>query len=381
MFFKESEQLRKQHPSLEAVIEGIDSRLSEFDANGLANATIFAASMRADQQQVSAIFEGLRTKGVLEYVNLVECPGCKLLMPAAEYQISLNGGEEFCCSDCGANLKLQPPKFVKEYRLTPYALHIVSKNRMKPKAQIKHLVLLIHGIRTDATWQENVAAELNLLPGVEAQPLGYGFFDVFRFWFPFGTRTWVLKKIAYKIRHATVRHRDNGAKISVIAHSFGTYSILRLMKEQADFRFHRVILCGSIVSDNYPWGFVEPRVEEPIINDCGTRDVWPAAAKSLSWGYGATGTFGFKSPGIRDRFHDIDHGGFFDEEFVKTYWVPFIERGEVVPSPWTTTHPTRPYRVMLLAWFPIQWVLLAFFIWWFHNPLWNLIQAITKKIT
>ena len=292
MFFKESEQLLKQHPSLETVIRGVDERLSQFDANGLANPSIFSASMTADQHQVFAVFKELLKLGVLEHVNLCECPGCQLLLPAADYKTSLSRGDEFHCSDCGVDLIQRAPRLVKEYRLSPQALHQTAKKRMKPKAQVSHLVLLVHGIRTDATWQEKVATELNLLPGVEAQPIGYGVFDVFRFWCPFITRTLVLRKIADKIRHATVMHRDNGAKISVIAHSFGTYSIFRLLNEFADFRFHRVILCGSIVSDNYPWPFVQTRVEGPIINDCGTRDIWPAAAKALSWGYGATGTFG-----------------------------------------------------------------------------------------
>ena len=244
MFFKESEQLLKQHPSLESVIRGVDDRLSQFDGNGLANASIFAASMTADQQQVSAVLEELVKLGVLQHVNLCECPSCQQLMPAADYKTSLAGGDEFHCADCGADLIQRAPRLLKDYRLSPAALHQTAKKRMKPKAQVSHLVLLVHGIRTEATWQEKVGAELELLPGVEAQPIGYGVFDVFRFWCPFVTRTLVLRKIATKIRHATAMHRDNGAKNSVIAHSFGTYSIFRLLNELADFRFHRVILCG-----------------------------------------------------------------------------------------------------------------------------------------
>jgi pimeloyl-ACP methyl ester carboxylesterase len=380
MLFNESEQLLRLHPSLESVIRGVDERLSQFDVNGLANPSIFAALMAADPQQVALVFDELRKAGILDHVELCECPACRRLWPAADYKLSLASEDAFCCSDCGADLIQHPPRFTKEYRLSPPALHLAAMNRTKPKTQVSHLVLLIHGIRTDATWQEKVAAELNLLPGIEAQPIGYGVFDVFRFWFPF-LRTLVLRKIANKIRHATVRHRDSGAKVSVIAHSFGTYSVFRLLNELGDFRFHRVILCGSIVSDNYPWQFVEPRVEEPIINDCGTRDIWPPAAKALSWGYGATGTFGFKSAGIRDRFHDIDHSGFFDDDFVRTYWVPFIERGDFVPSPWTARRPNCPYCVKFLAWFPVQWVTLGILIWWFKTPLWSLIQLAIKKIT
>ena len=169
-------------------------------------------------------------------------------------------------------------------------------------------------------------------------------------------------------------------RLIVIAHSFGTYATFRLLNENADFRLFRVLLCGSIVSDHYPWHFVQPRVEETIVNDCGTRDIWPAAAKSLSWGYGATGTFGFKSPGIRDRFHDIDHGGFFDDDFIKKYWVPFIESGEVVLSPWTSKRPASPYYVRLLANVPIQWISFGILVWLFRHSIMDCIHIMFSLV-
>jgi hypothetical protein len=377
MFFKESERLQQEHPSLASLIAKIDAHLSRFDKSGLANPVIFASLLNASQHQVLSVFEKLTTLDVLENVYLCECPKCKRLLPSAEYRLSVAAGDEFPCTDCGTNLVGSSPKQVMAFRLSPNALHEVSKNKMASKTKVEHLVLLIHGIRTDAVWQEKVAAELNLLPNVEAQPIGYGIFDTFRFWFPFFTRTLVLKKIENKIRLAIAMHP--GAKVSVIAHSFGTYAIFRLLNEKADFRLFRVLLCGSIISDNYPWDFVQPRVEETIINECGTKDIWPAAAKSLSWGYGATGTFGFKSPGFRDRFHDIDHGGFFDDEFVKTYWVPFIEKGEVVPSPWTARRPSSPNKVTLLASLPIQWIGFGLLIWLFRHPIMNVIHSFAQR--
>lgn len=39
----------------------------------------------------------------------------------------------------------------------------------------KHLVVLVHGIRTFAVWQELLAQELRNFPNVEVFPIGYGF--------------------------------------------------------------------------------------------------------------------------------------------------------------------------------------------------------------
>lgn len=372
MFFKELEQLRRDHPSLADLITQIDARLSQLDSQGLVMPDVFAAFFEADQNQVVAIFDELVACGTLAHINMCKCMKCSTLMPSSEYRTSLATGDELLCPVCGTNFQ-QSLQF-RCYRLSPHAMHNSMKNMMPPKTKAEHVILLIHGILTDAVWQEKVAAELNIIPKTEALPIGYGIVELIMFWCPLLTRRFALKTIERKIRHAISLHP--GARISVIAHSFGTYAIFRLLSEKADLRFHRVILCGSIISDRYPWDHVQPRVAEPIINDCSTRDVWPAAAKSLTWGYGASGTFGFKSPGIRDRYHDIDHGGFFSEEFVQKYWVPFIQSGNFVQSLWTSRRPTSPWYVKVLASLPFQWISLVILCWYMRQHILTLLEVV-----
>jgi hypothetical protein len=354
MFFKESAQLLQDHPNLSKLITQIDEQLSNFDASGLAKAVDFASFLNVDHNQVAAIFEKLAASKLLTSIGMCQCNECGMATPAADFRAAYASGEELLCPDCGTDLIRQSPKQFTAYRLSERAVHQVVKSRMTPNTKVEDIVLLVHGILTEGAWQEKVASELRLIPGVEAQPIGYGIVELFMFWCPILTRRFALNKVLRKIRH-TMRLYP-GARVSVIAHSFGTYCVFRILNENADIAFDKVIFCGCIVSDEYPWDFVQPRVAQKIINDCGTRDFWPAAAKSLSWGYGATGTFGFKSPGIFDRFHDFDHGGFFDEEFVRTYWVPYIARGEIIPSPWTTKRPPSPPAVKTLATIPIQWI-------------------------
>ena len=53
-----------------------------------------------------------------------------------------------------------------------------------PGADPEHLVLLVHGIRTEAHWQERVADVIVRTGLATAQPFRYGYFDLFRFLTP-----------------------------------------------------------------------------------------------------------------------------------------------------------------------------------------------------
>jgi pimeloyl-ACP methyl ester carboxylesterase len=365
MFFNESEALASQHPELRELIGKIDGQLSQFDATAIARVGDFSTFLGESINRVSGIFERYVMEGVLQKVDMVECVKCQTLSPAGSYRSNLAAEDLFACSACGDDLTSQSPKQFYVYKLTATAARHAARMRPRSQSEIKHVVLLIHGIRTTAVWQEMVAHELEATPGVKVEPLGFEYFDAISFWFPFWTRSKPVRKLLGKIRLAKSLYPQ--AEFSVIAHSFGTYSVFRILNEQPDLHFKRIILCGSIVSHDAPWASLKPRVRDEIINDCGTRDAWPVAARAFSWFYGATGTFGFKSPGIRDRFHDIDHGGFFSEEFVRRYWVPYITKGQYVPSPVTTTRAATPWLLSFgssglfrfLFWTGVLLVLLA----------------------
>jgi hypothetical protein len=81
------------------------------------------------------------------------------------------------------------------------------------------------------------------------------------------------------------------------------------------------------IPQDHPWEQFRDRLGK-VINECGKADIWPVMAQSLSWGYGATGTYGFKGPLVKDRYHAGGHGQYFDPKFVSEFWEPFIRRGE-----------------------------------------------------
>jgi hypothetical protein len=222
-----------------------------------------------------------------------------------------------------------------------------------PQAQREEVILLIHGIRTQAEWQDMVAVVLRQIPNVVVVPLKYEFFDALRFWLPFVTRRLPISQLIWRIREA--RRQNPDARFSVIAHSFGTYAIAEILRDHPDITLHRLVLCGAVLKRNFRWDRIKNQVETEIINDCGMRDVWPVLAQSTTWGYGASGTFGFGSPGIRDRFHAQGHSGLFVDELVTRFWVPWFLRGTFIAG----ERPTgRPYLWSLLTVIQIKWLVL-----------------------
>jgi len=223
-----------------------------------------------------------------------------------------------------------------------------------------HVVVLVHGIRTQASWAEMVSNVLSELAEVDhIIPIRYGYFHIFRFLTPVFTRTGPIRKIARELRD--IRKQYPAARISVVAHSFGTYAMSKILDNETDIVLDRLILCGCIIPQDFRWDKIADQVHSQILNDCGTRDVLPILAKSATWGFGPSGTFGFGTSRVRDRFHRFSHSDFFNADFVTEYWVPYIRDGTIKHSEWDIQRPTPPFWQSLLGLvkLPVVAVLLA----------------------
>jgi pimeloyl-ACP methyl ester carboxylesterase len=242
-----------------------------------------------------------------------------------------------------------------------------QKHEPKPVSKSgKTVVVLIHGIRTAAWWQSRIAAVITEELGATVIPLKYGYFDLLRFLCPFGfCRREPIERLRKQLQGIRDDFRDS--RIVVFAHSYGTYALSRILSENPRFTFHRVILCGSIIKETFDWDRVQnqiltsPREDKrnAIINECGIRDIWPVFAKSISWGYGATGTYGFGVQNVRDRFHPGGHSAFFNTEFVRKYWIPAVAGLPVEYSPTDRSVTGSPIWFTPLRIIPIRWVALV----------------------
>src|SRR5687767_9723866 len=83
-----------------------------------------------------------------------------------------------------------------------------------------HIVLLLHGIRTNAPWAEMVKTALESSPDISmVLPIGYGYFDVLRFLIPGPWRNGPVARVVRELNE--IQAINHGARISVLAHSFG----------------------------------------------------------------------------------------------------------------------------------------------------------------
>lgn len=220
---------------------------------------------------------------------------------------------------------------------------------------VREVIFLIHGIRDRAFWQSMVQRVLEEVDGVVVIPIRYGYFDVVRFWLPVITRMPPIHYAQEQIQIAKNRYRiDN---YSVIAHSFGTYTISKVLQQTKDLVLNRLVLCGCIVPKDYPWEHLAGRINHEVINDYGTRDIWPVLAHKLSWGYGDTGRFGFGRSDVKDRAHNNAHGDYFKEAFVREYWKPLFESGLVVKSDWEEKAPKTDFLTNTISKAPMKWIL------------------------
>lgn len=234
-----------------------------------------------------------------------------------------------------------------------------------PNGQV---VVLLHGIRTRAEWQACVSNELTELPHTIVYPIGYGFLDVFRFWFPFWFRNGPIIAVTEDLRE--IHRKHPAATITVIAHSFGTYVISKILGANDRYiKIDRLLFCGSVVPESYKWSKLM-NVPSIVINDYGTKDVWPVIATVISWGYGPTGTFGFKRHEVKDRAHEIGHSGFFDVAWIRTFWVPFVASGQCVPSPQVSGQKPASYLLSVFPVLPIKSLLAVVIVWYFIQHLW-----------
>jgi len=216
------------------------------------------------------------------------------------------------------------------------------------------LVILIHGIRTNASYYADVRKVLEE-NGFKVEFTNYDRFDLIRFLLPFDVlRKKAAAKVEKQIDNAIFMNKGV-EEVSIIAHSFGTYLFGKILAEKANLKVNKVILCGSVLRSDFNFANMRHKFDSPILNEVGTRDHWPAIAEAVTIGYGAAGTWGFKNSPVVDRWHNrLNHVDFNNGEFCKKYWVPFLREGKIEDG--DNLHEKPPWYLSLIQ---IVWVRVA----------------------
>lgn len=112
------------------------------------------------------------------------------------------------------------------------------------------IVVTIHGIRTHGKWQKAITpilAKHGLIP----YHIDYGWFGALGFYIPW-LREWKIRSVRAELR--ALINNSRARRVSVIAHSFGTYiALAALCDEQGALLYDRVVLTGSILPCDFDW--------------------------------------------------------------------------------------------------------------------------------
>jgi hypothetical protein len=234
----------------------------------------------------------------------------------------------------------------------------------EPSADPVHVISMIPGIRDLGIWidQLDFHSRRNALR-IGAEPVALGRINSIRFLSRLGSRTRELETLAQLLK---IRLLYPAAKHSIIAHSYGTEMLARII-HRIPLRYTAIFLCGAVV----PSRAADHLLGKTglLINDCSQRDIWPLIAESLNPRYyQATGTHGFRAIGVRNRFHDYGHGGYLSPEHFERYIVPVLVREAEVDSQsprstWTSHLPVYAHRVL--------WVLITSLLAWVIWTIWR----------
>ena len=164
------------------------------------------------------------------------------------------------------------------------------------------IVVTLHGIRTRGQWQKQITPYL-ARHGLIPYHLDYGFFGVLSFILPW-TRASRVQWLRGELRD--LMDRTGAKRVSVIAHSFGTWLALEALEaENGNLRFDRVVLTGSIVRRDFPWEatllrkhWVQAVRNERAAGDWVVRaaGLFARLAGAIAPRAGASGALGFDAP-------------------------------------------------------------------------------------
>jgi tetratricopeptide (TPR) repeat protein len=202
----------------------------------------------------------------------------------------------------------------------------------------RHLVILVHGIRTFGQWQEQLKKLLDVAePGIEVVMHKYGYYSVLAYAIPF-LRWLVTRDFRNHLVKLTAAPYD---RIDLVGHSFGTYVVswgLRSLPPDSPARIHTVILAASVLKPDFAWDTLLSPVDgssrvHRVINDCGLRDMVLVCNQLFILFAGLAGRTGFTGPltdRLVNRYHPFGHSDYFLQDdrpsdyFMKEYWLPYL---------------------------------------------------------
>jgi tetratricopeptide (TPR) repeat protein len=206
-----------------------------------------------------------------------------------------------------------------------------------------HLIVTVHGIRTYGNWQCELEDLLEAAePGVTVLRYQYGFFSSVAFLIP--PLRWLVARQFRNFWVEAIRSVPEGARIDLVAHSFGTYLVAAALPYLPEGRkIHTVIFAGSVLRPSFPWyKYLQSRAVGRLVNECGWDDSVLLLCQCVALLMGMAGRIGFHgmvSDRFINRYYRFGHGGYFDphRQLMREQWVPLLTTDAAVSH-----HDERP---------------------------------------
>lgn len=214
------------------------------------------------------------------------------------------------------------------------------------------IILIFHGFHSPTSWQTWIPELLRGDETADIKSTGINFMSWLQFLMPGLSPRRQLREIRQAILSARAAYPENAYKLSILAHDYATDAVTSILRENPHLTIDNLLLCRSIVHPKFDWEWVSSQVKGEIVNDCATRDRWPLMVRALNWRFGATGTYGFHSPQVKDRFHAVAHRDLISRKFVKKFWTPFFQNTKITKAPRSRSEPEFPG-----------------YFWWLDKPL------------
>lgn len=192
---------------------------------------------------------------------------------------------------------------------------------------MSRVVVSLHGIRTRGVWQKALAPLLTQA-GFIPYPLDYEYFSAVGF-LRKGSREakveWLRKELEQ------IKARERVKRVSIIAHSFGTFMTAALIEKYHTIQFDKIILAGGIVRRDFDWEECFKREQVNFVrNDYGRLDIWPTMAQRWVAEMGSSGRDGFLPTHPtrleQNPFLKYSHSDYFCETHFKEHWIPTLRR-------------------------------------------------------
>lgn len=244
------------------------------------------------------------------------------------------GVVEVLLADCADPWEI---KFIPSDEDMEIISRVYSERNFIERNKRRGVLIVVHGINTNAKWLSNLVPELNSQGWIVA-PFIYDnppellvnaskrekVIEDFRDW-------------AYKIRSKYAR---NGGSLSALGHSFGTYILTKYLdgfrsEKFAPIAFDSLVLTGSIVNPDFDWLPLIPYKVNHVLNLTTPNDGAVRFMPEGDWkkvigmdklcGRGAIDGIAATSAKVTNRQVEIlTHTNIFKNDFIQQILLPYI---------------------------------------------------------